>query len=107
MPPKISDLGRFSEPALLILSSLAGGPKHGYAIMMDVQEFSGTKLEPGTLYGALTRLEQRGWITPLPAEERRRPYQLTASGATVLRQQLESIGEVVRAGEQRLAAFSL
>ncbi len=106
MPAKISDLGRFSEPALLILSSLAGGPKHGYAIMMDVQEFSGTKLEPGTLYGALTRLEQRGWIESLPAEDRRRPYRLTAPGAAMLRQQLESIGEVVRAGEQRLAAFS-
>jgi len=106
MPAKISDLGRFSEPALLILSSLAGGDKHGYAIMMDVQEFSGTKLEPGTLYGALTRLEQRGWIEPLPAEERRRPYRLTADGATVLQQQLDSIGEVVRAGQQRLAAFS-
>ena len=106
MPAKISDLGRFSEPALLILSSLAGGDKHGYAIMMDVQEFSGTKLEPGTLYGALTRLEQRGWIEPLPAEERRRPYRLTAAGATILQQQLDSIGEVVRAGRQRLAAFS-
>ncbi len=106
MPAKISDLGRFSEPALLILSSLAGGDKHGYAIMMDVQEFSGTKLEPGTLYGALTRLEQRGWIEPLPAEERRRPYRLTGAGATVLQQQLDSMGEVVRAGRQRLAAFS-
>ncbi len=106
MPAKISDLGRFSEPALLILSSLAGGDKHGYAIMMDVQEFSGTKLEPGTLYGALTRLEQRGWIEPLPAEERRRPYRLTGAGATILKQQLDSMGEVVRAGRQRLAAFS-
>ncbi len=105
MPAKISELGRFSEPALLILSSLAGGPKHGYAIMMDVQEFSGTKLEPGTLYGALTRLEQRGWIEPLPAEERRRPYRLTAAGATVLRQQLDSMNEIVRAGRGRLAVL--
>lgn len=107
MPTGISDLGRFSEPALLILSSLAGGEKHGYAIMQDVQDFSGTKLEPGTLYGALTRLQQRGWIEPLPAEERRRPYRLTAEGARVLRQQLESIGDVVRAGETRLAALSV
>ncbi len=106
MPNNISALGRFSEPALLILSSLAGGTKHGYAIMMDIQEFSGTKLEPGTLYGALTRMEQRGWIEPLPAEERRRPYRLTAAGATILQQQLESMGEVVRAGRQRLAVFS-
>lgn len=107
MPIRISDLGRFSEPALLILSSLAGGEKHGYAIMQDVQEFSGTKLEPGTLYGALTRLQQRGWIEPLPAEERRRPYRLTAEGATVLRQQLDSMHEVVRAGQKRLAALAV
>lgn len=107
MPAKISELGRFSEPALLILSSLAGGQKHGYAIMMDVQEFSGTKLEPGTLYGALTRLEQRGWIEPLPADERRRPYRLTAAGATVLRQQLDSMNEIIRAGQGRLAVLGM
>jgi DNA-binding PadR family transcriptional regulator len=103
MPSLISDLGRFSGPGLLILSSLAEGPKHGYAIMTDVQEFSGTKLEPGTLYGALTRLEQRGWIEPLPPEERRRPYRLTGAGATVLRQQLTSMDQIVRTGQQRLA----
>jgi DNA-binding PadR family transcriptional regulator len=102
MRATISDLGRFSGPGLLILSSLAEGPKHGYAIMTDVQEFSGTKLEPGTLYGALTRLEQRGWIEPLPPEERRRPYRLTASGAAVLRQQLASMDQIVRTGQQRL-----
>ena len=64
---------------MLILASLAGGAKHGYAIEKDVQQFSGVRLEPGTLYGALARLESRGWIEPLPAEERRRPYRSTAS----------------------------
>ena len=58
---ELSDLGRFSEPSLLVLASLAGGPKHGYAIMRDVAEFHGTRMEPGTLYGALMRLERRGW----------------------------------------------
>lgn len=106
MPGKITDLGRFSEPALLILSSLAGGPKHGYAIMVDVQEFSGAKLEPGTLYGALTRLEQRGWIESLPAEERRRPYRITASGMKTLQAQLEGMRDIVRVGEERLAALT-
>src|SRR6185437_9259054 len=104
MPGSFNDLGRFSGPGLLILSSLADGPKHGYAIMMDVQEFSGTKMEPGTLYGALTRLEQRGWIEPLPPEERRRPYRLTGAGEAVLRQQLESMNQIVQTGQQRLAA---
>ena len=47
------NLGRYSDPGLLILSSLAGGPKHGYAMMEDILDFSGTRLEPGTLYGAL------------------------------------------------------
>ncbi len=104
MPGSINDLGRFSGPGLLILSSLADGPKHGYAIMMDVQEFSGTKMEPGTLYGALTRMEQRGWIEPLPPEERRRPYRLTTAGEAVLRQQLGSMNQIVQTGQQRLAA---
>lgn len=62
MPKHLSKLGRFSDPSLLILSSLASGPKHGYAMMEDILAFSGTRLEPGTLYGALSRLEQRGWL---------------------------------------------
>ena len=65
MPKHLPELGRFSDPAMLILSSLAGGPKHGYAMMEDILEFSGTRLEPGTLYGAIGRLEQRGWIEPI------------------------------------------
>jgi DNA-binding PadR family transcriptional regulator len=101
--PDLADLGRFSEPALLILSSLAGSPKHGYAIEQDVMQFSGVRLEPGTLYGALARLESRGWIEPLPAEARRRPYRLTALGATVLRARLESVQNVVAVGLRRLA----
>src|SRR2546422_321232 len=48
--------GRFSEPALLILISLADGPKHGYAVMEDVARAAGVRLGAGTLYGALARL---------------------------------------------------
>lgn len=99
----MDDLGRFSDPSLLILSSLASGPKHGYAIMEDIQAFAGPKLEPGTLYGALTRLERRGWISALPAEERRRPYRITAAGATALREQLATMERIVTAGQARLA----
>ncbi len=98
----LSDMGRFSDPALLILTSLASGPKHGYAMMEDIVRLSGVRLGPGTLYGALARLEQRGWIEPLPAEERRHPYRLTASGAAVLREQLTSLESFAVIGLQRL-----
>ena len=70
----LAALGRFSEPALYILISLADGPKHGYAMTQDIEAVAGHKLGPGTLYGAIARLEARKWIEPLPAEERRRPY---------------------------------
>ena len=103
MRGELSDLGRFSDPSLLILSSLASGAKHGYAMMEDIRAFSGTQLEPGTLYGALARLERRGWVEPLPAQERRRPYRLTAAGVAVLREQLASMQRVVATGLGRLA----
>ncbi|HEX2350254.1 MAG TPA: helix-turn-helix transcriptional regulator [Ktedonobacterales bacterium] len=98
----LGDLGRFSDPSLLILSSLASGPKHGYAMMEDIHQFSGTQLEPGTLYGALTRLERRGWIEPLPAEERRRPYRITAAGQVALREQLATMARIVSTAQARL-----
>jgi DNA-binding PadR family transcriptional regulator len=100
----ISGLGRFSEPSLLVLASLASGPKHGYAIMQDVAAFHGTRMEPGTLYGALSRLERQEWIEPLPAEARRRPYRLTPAGAEVLHAHLMSMRRVVSTGLGRLAA---
>ena len=65
------DLGRFAEPSLYILVSLSDGPKHGYAIMTDVEAISGSPMGPGTLYGALARLERRGLIEPLEAVDRR------------------------------------
>src|SRR5215467_4084006 len=78
------DFGHFSEPALLVLASLAGGPKHGYAMVEDIARLSHIRLRPTTLYAALARLEQRGLVESLPAEERRRPYQLTEAGAKTL-----------------------
>ena len=99
-----SDFGRFSDPALLILASLAGGEKHGYAIMEDIQAMAGVHLGPGTLYGALSRLEQSGLIQAMPADERRRPYQLTAQGAAFLRQYLASLENFVSLGLMRLGA---
>jgi DNA-binding PadR family transcriptional regulator len=69
---------------VLIPTSLSDAPKHGYAIMTDVAAFSGVSMEPGTLYGALSRLEKRGWIRLLDSDERRRPYEITAVGQSVL-----------------------
>ena len=99
---QLTSLGRFSEPALYILISLAEGPKHGYAMTHDIERVSGQKLGPGTLYGAIARLEARKWIEPLPAEERRRPYRLTAAGQRVLRHRLQSLRTLARVGRARL-----
>jgi DNA-binding PadR family transcriptional regulator len=87
----------------LILASLASGPKHGYAMMEDVFQLCGTRLEPGTVYGALARLERRGWIEPLETEDRRRPYRITGVGEHVLREQLKTLHRVVCLGQQQLA----
>lgn len=93
---------RSTDPGLLVLSSLAEGPKHGYAITQDVEEVSGVKLGPGTLYGALSRLEGKGLIEPMPAEDRRKPYRLTSEGSAVLSEQLEMLARVVDTGLDRL-----
>jgi len=98
------ELGRFAEPSLLILVSLSDGPKHGYAIMTDVEAGSGRPLGPGTLYAALARLEERGLIEALPPVDRRRPYRLTAVGSTVLRQQLHDLAAFAGLGLRRLGA---
>src|SRR5207253_643371 len=74
------DLGRFEEPAILILTSLLQGPRWGYAIVKDVETVSGVHLGPGTLYATLARLEARGLIQGLPSEDRRRPYRITGTG---------------------------
>src|SRR5205807_5614466 len=95
---------RANDPGLLVLTSLADGPKHGYAITRDVEQVAGVTLGPGTLYGALSRLEGRGLIEPLPAEDRRRPYRLTAAGARALAEELRSLERVTRTGQARLAA---
>ena len=99
----LHDFGRFSEPALLILISLADGPKHGYAMTQDIADVSGQTLGPGTLYGAIARLEARKWIEPLPAEDRRRPYRITGAGQKVLRARLANLRTMARIGAHRLA----
>jgi DNA-binding PadR family transcriptional regulator len=91
-----------SDPALLVLASLAGSDKHGYAMMEDIQLFANIRLGPGTLYGAIARLEQRGWIRPVKSVDRRQPYRITAEGKQYLKEQLATLDQVVRTGVRRL-----
>jgi DNA-binding PadR family transcriptional regulator len=91
-----------SDPTLLVLSSLAQSEKHGYAIMQDVENFSGVRLGPGTLYGSITRLEERGWISPVGPRERRQPYRITTTGREYLQHELAGLQQVVKTGLGRL-----
>jgi DNA-binding PadR family transcriptional regulator len=98
-----NDLGRWSDPPLLVLASLADGPKHGYAITLDVAAQTGVRLGPGTLYGAIGRLEERGLIEALPPRQRRRPYRLTAAGEQALADSAQRMRQVADLGLSRLA----
>jgi DNA-binding PadR family transcriptional regulator len=91
-----------SDPNLLVLASLADGDKHGYAMMTDIEQFAGVRLGPGTLYGAITRLEERGLIRPVRPGDRRQPYRITADGRRYLQEQLADLDRVTRTGLRRL-----
>jgi len=102
----VNALGTFAEPGVLILASLADGPKHGYALIKDIEGFAGTRLGPGTLYAALSRLERRGLVEALPAQERRHPYRLTAAGAEAARSYLQHARQVTATGLARLEGYA-
>ena len=92
-----------NDPPVLILTSLASGPKHGYALLQDIEGFAGVTLGPGTLYGAITRFEQRGLIEAVESvDERRRPYRITATGAEALTTTLRDLRRIVDEGTTRL-----
>jgi DNA-binding PadR family transcriptional regulator len=95
-------LRRAGDASVLILTSLADGPKHGYGLLLDIQQFAGVQLGPGTLYGALDRLERLGLIEALPAEERRHPYRITSAGVVALGDHLDSLERVSAVGRLRL-----
>jgi DNA-binding PadR family transcriptional regulator len=99
---KPADMGRLEEPSLLVLISLSGGPKHGYAIQTDVQAFAGATIGPGTMYAVLPRLERLGLIEALPPEDRKRPYRLTGEGAAWLRRELGRRNALATLGLDRL-----
>jgi DNA-binding PadR family transcriptional regulator len=94
--------GPAGDPELLILSSLADGPKHGYAMMQDIATFADVELGPGTLYTAITRLVESGWIEAQGVAGRQRPYKVTARGLKHLETQLERMRRLSSIGLRRL-----
>jgi DNA-binding PadR family transcriptional regulator len=86
------------------MSSLADGPKHGYALTKDIEGFASVRVAPGTMYEALARLERLGLIEPVASEDRRRPYRLTAGGAVALQAQLHAQRRIAEVGLDRLAS---
>jgi Transcriptional regulator PadR-like family len=90
------------QRSILVLTSLAGGPKHGYALIKDIEQFAGVTLGAGTLYGALARLEDGGLVRGLPAERRRHPYEITAAGTAALTEQLTRDEQITRVGLARI-----
>jgi DNA-binding PadR family transcriptional regulator len=103
-PVDLDSFGRFAEPALLILISLADGPKHGYAMTDDIAAIADVRLGPGTMYGAIARLESRGFIEALKSGDRRNPYRLTPFGEKALRARIAALLAVARVGQRRLAS---
>jgi DNA-binding PadR family transcriptional regulator len=97
-----SKIGRTQDATILVLTSLAEGPKHGYALIKDIEAMSGEAMGPGTLYGVLARLEQEGLVEAIESEDRRRPYRLTGAGVVALRERLETITHVAKIGLRRL-----
>jgi DNA-binding PadR family transcriptional regulator len=93
-----------SDRSVLILTSLAGSPKHGYALIKDIEEFAGVKLGAGTLYGALAKLERAGLVAALPEQDRRHPYQITPAGREQLRERLTEASRIAAIGLRRIAA---
>jgi DNA-binding PadR family transcriptional regulator len=87
----------------LILTSLASGAKHGYALLQDIEAFAGVTLGPGTLYGAIARLEERGLIESLGGSGRRRPYRLSPAGTDALEATLAELRTIVDVGTTRLS----
>jgi len=98
----LAEFGRYSEPALLVLLSLLDGPRHGYAIGADIARLGGRWLGPGTLYGAIGRLEARGLIAAGAEAGRRTPYHLTAEGLAAATAELDRLGALTAEARRRL-----
>ena len=96
-------LGHFSEPGFLVLVALLDGPKHGYAIGAQLEALTGNAPGPGTLYGAISRLEGLGLIVARPGEGRRKPYELTPEGEAEARARIAELDRLARQVRRRLS----
>src|SRR5207245_5037734 len=97
-----------SEPVLFVLLSLAEQPRHGYSILKDIESMSDGRvlLSTGTLYGALQRLLDNGWIERVQEENTpgdRRTYRLTSRGRRDLQMEIEPMRHLTRIGSLRVA----
>jgi DNA-binding PadR family transcriptional regulator len=97
---------RLPKRSVVVLTSLAGGEKHGYALIKDIESFAGITLGPGTLYGALARLERDGLVEPQPADDRRHPNRITAEGRKRLHEHLSESARLAAFGLERIASKS-
>jgi DNA-binding PadR family transcriptional regulator len=96
---------RGADPGLLVLISLASGPKHGYAMTTDIAAFAGRRLGPGTLYGAIQRLEQGGLIEPMASGDRRIPYRLTPPGERYLAERIDGFERLTEVAHRRIQSW--
>ena len=97
---------RPNDPTLLVLTALASGPKHGHALAKDIEAFAGVRLGPGTLYGAISRMDEQGMIEALPSDDRRRPYRLTDDGRDLLTAMAIDLAHLARTAEERLGVHA-
>ncbi|MBU3066863.1 PadR family transcriptional regulator [Nocardia sp. NEAU-G5] len=91
-----------NDAQLLVLCALAAGPLHGYAINAAIEQSTGQRLGPGSLYGALTRLEAKGLIEAADGSGRQRPVRLTDQGQELLESELRSMARFASNGLRRL-----
>jgi DNA-binding PadR family transcriptional regulator len=103
---RVEDIRGAADRSILVLTSLAGGPKHGYALIQDIEDFARVRIGPGTLYGCLAKLEAAGLIEALPAEDRRHPYRITSTGLATLEDRLGESARIARLGLRRIAKAS-
>ena len=105
----IPEVKPLSEPVLLILTSLADQPRHGYALIQDIESLSGgrVRMSTGTLFGALRRLLEDGWIQRFEQADtsrQKQAYRLTGAGRRQLQLELDRMRQLTRAGFARLKA---
>ena len=102
--------GALTEGVYYILLSL-NTPMHGYGIMQNVELLSGgrVRLAAGTLYGAINTMLERGWIQSLPGEtdSRRKEYQLTIAGRSVLQEEIHRLDELLSNGKRILGGIRI